>query len=253
MNTGRVVKIAGGQALTALAMGQAASSASGGWTLPEFLTWLLTTAGASMLVYGTIEFIDNLVRKGDPNAPGLPGDLKYFVAIGLAVFYPLAAYAGLVALGIQAWGAEGVFAAVSTAIFVANGIHRVQEKKEVEAVKVAQEAEAMDRALAGDPILMTPGTVPAILKASLGTPQVYYGGKVHPLDEPAIDTVDPDSDMAAREMSKQAVDPFPELTAEKARAVAMGLDMDSEDPGPDPTTTTQKPRPSHGGGRKGGS
>lgn len=86
-------------------------------TLEQFLTWLLTAAGAGAFTWGVIALAEQL-------AGPLPSALKFYGAFVIAWAVPLAAYGAEVYLEFVQPSLDGLFAAVAVGYFVSQTVHR---------------------------------------------------------------------------------------------------------------------------------
>lgn len=84
--------------------------------LGEFLHYCGTGAGAGVVVWAIIHFIDS-------TGAVLTPQMKFWGALLLSLAVPLAALALEVALGLGAWTSESVFEALSAAYAVSQIVH----------------------------------------------------------------------------------------------------------------------------------
>jgi hypothetical protein len=84
----------------------------------------LTVGG---LVFAIIEFIDMLVKRGNP--AGMPSKFKFWLAIALSFVLPVGAYVLLQLQTNQPVVLNGLFLACAVGYAVSQGLHRIIEGK----------------------------------------------------------------------------------------------------------------------------
>lgn len=88
--------------------------------LDEFLKYALTSAGAGVITFAIVEFIDKLKT--------LATNFKFWLALGLAFGVPALAYGGQILLGLTVFSAEGVFLVAGVGYSVSQVVHKATEK-----------------------------------------------------------------------------------------------------------------------------
>lgn len=84
------------------------------------------TVGA--LVYGIIEAVDAVVKRGNPE--GIPSQAKFWLAIGLSFVVPVGAYVLLQLQTSQPVVLNGLFLAFAVGYVVSQAAHKVLERNE---------------------------------------------------------------------------------------------------------------------------